>query len=330
MLTSAANSALDNISGERSERSNIAKPRVAFTVYGTYGTIPFTDRRYVITEGREVVLYEGSIDFDWTVQYGRNGAIAISRAGDRIQIQIPVRFSGHGGIAGDFSRALSTTAKNFRGSGRINILGRVDLGSDFCPRIVNPEAEFNWEESASIQVIGRSCLPLLPDSGQVCAGPWNLDIGQYLTGQIRDALRDQISSINSRLPCDSVRADLARFWRTHSVPLPLQDGPPLFVNVVPSRLAAPGMTAHDAGISATARLDAEIAVSTERIEERSIGELPQNAAITDPEGRVELAIPFFIRYETLSNLIRDQLQQRALVFESESPSGKELNRLNRM
>ena len=316
-LMAAADAAADRLAGERSGRQNVARPRVSIRIPGIRGRWPW-GRKYIITEDRDVVLFDESVDFDYRVTYGRRGPITIGRSGDRIEVNLPLQFSGQGGLAGSFAQFLSANAKNFRGSGTLTARAYVRVDENFCPRLVDAQASFRWIEGANVDVIGRNCIPV--GFGQnACIGPWALDVSKFLNASIQQSLDAQIRSINERLPCGKIREELARVWRTRSIPLPPVAGTQFYANVVPRGLSLPGAVAGDSALTLAGSVSADVTVSVDRIEESSAGALPVNHASVPAGGRIALSVPLIVSYGALNELAGRQLVGQVLRYDS--PTG---------
>lgn len=300
-LKDAANKAVDKFAQPASGRVNIDCKKLVFIV----------------------TIFEGCLDADWSLNASRNGSIEVAKAGDGIAVNIPVQFSGKAGLSGDIANALSLSGKNFSGSFVAGISGKVVLDERFCPKIINPSAKFSWTTPASVELIGKSCVGV-GHGLELCVGPWDLPIGNLLTPTIQSKIDEQIADINSKLPCDPVRAQLAKVWQKQSFPITADKLPPMFVSVTPRALSSPGIVAEDKGIRLIARLDADVGVSTQKGETGPAGEIPPNKPIADPAGRLSIALPLAADYPTINKLLNAQLkaQLAKTPIVTDTPAGK--------
>jgi hypothetical protein len=280
-LGEGANAAADAFAGPASGRARIGCQHVGF---GGSGPI-------------RVTLFNGCADYDWRINASRNGGITFKRAGDGIEVAIPVKFTGDGNFVGELSKAIQTPPKPFNGSFVVSISGMVRVGKDFCPRIEEGQAHFAWETPPDIEVVGHTCLELGHDL-KACLGPWKFPAGKMMTGQINHALQGQIDEINKKIPCDQIRNQLQQVWKTWSIPVPITN-PPIYVALEPKALSVPGVIATDDGIRLIARLDAATAVSTNKPPSLPQPPLPENDSVNGPTGRFSLAVPLPIPYSAL-------------------------------
>jgi hypothetical protein len=257
----------------------------------------------------KLVLYSGCLDVDWSLSAARNGTISVSKVGDGIAVNIPVKFNGNAGPNGDIARLLSFNNKAFSGAFVASAQGKITLDGEFCPKILNPSAEFRWTTSASIEVIGRNCAGV-GRGFELCLGPWNLPVGDLMTPTIKSKLQDQVNDINSKIPCDPVRKELVEVWKNYSFPVSAEGVPPMFVNIKPVALSVPGVIAEDSNARLVARLDADVVLSTQKGAEGSAGTLPTNQPLASTAGKLSVAIPLTADYETLSKIATEQVAKQ--------------------
>jgi len=293
-LGEAANTAADAFAGPASGRARIGCQHV-----GLGGSAPI-----------RVTLFNGCADYDWRINAARNGGIRFMRAGDGIEVDIPVKFTGDGNFVGELSKAIQTPPTPFNGSFVVSISGMIRVGKDFCPRIEQGQAHFSWETPPDIEVVGHTCLELGHDL-KACLGPWKFPAGKMMTGQINHALQGQIDQINKKIPCDQIRNQLQQIWKTWSIPLPITN-PPIYVALEPKALSVPGVIATDDGIRLIARLDATTAVSANKPPSLPQPPLPENDSVNGPTGRFSLAIPLPIPYPALGEAGAERLKRKPI------------------
>ena len=277
VLADAANAAADRFSGPRSGTTRIG--------CGAHGS------------GAGAAA-PGCAQFDWHVIASRNGAITAKRDGQGIAMAVPVKFSGNGGFRGDLARAVQMNNKKFNGTFVVTISGVLGFDRRFCPRLEQPVAHFSWGTPPEIDIIGKSCLGA-SNGPKVCIGPWKFPAGTMLTGQINNALQDQVSAINGKISCNDVRNQLKQAWKTWSIPVTLPNSPTFYANIEPKSLSVPGVQANDDGILVNARLDVASSVSTQKLPDNP-QELPDNVPLPTQPGRFSLHVPLAVPYALLA------------------------------
>lgn len=293
-LGQAANAAADAFAGPASGRARIGCQHV-----GLGGSTPI-----------KVTLFNGCADYDWQINASRNGGISFKRAGNGIEVDIPVKFTGNGSFVGELAKAIQTPPKPLNGSFVVSISGMVRVGKDFCPRIEQGQAHFAWQTPPDIELIGRSCLELGHDL-KACLGPWKFPAGRMMTGQINHALQGQVDEINKKIPCDQIRNQLQQVWKTWSVPVPISN-PPIYAAVEPKALSVPGVIAMDDGIRLIARLDVKTAVSANKPPSLPQPPLPENTPMNGPTGRFSLNLPLPIPYSALGEAGAEKLKGKQI------------------
>lgn len=293
-LGEAANAAADSFAGPASGRARIGCQHL-----GVGGSSPI-----------RVTLFNGCADYDWRINASRSGGISFKRAGEGIEVDIPVKFEGNGNFVGELARAIKTPPKPLNGSFVVSISGMVRVGKDFCPRIEQGTAHFAWQTPPDIELVGHTCLEL-GQNLKACLGPWKFPAGKMMTGQINQALQGQIDEINKKIPCDQIRNQLQQVWKTWSVPVPITN-PPIYVAVEPKSLSVPGVIATDDGIRLIARLDATTAASANKPPSLPQPPLPENAPVTGPTGRFSLALPLPIPYSALGEAGAQRLKGKQI------------------
>jgi len=233
----------------------------------------------------------------WSVEYGRNGDIAVGRDGSMLKVTVPGRFAGTAGFGGGIAKFLSVDAKRFDGAFEASASVALSLDERFCPVLTPGEVSFHWTNEGRIQLIGHTGFRILGIGFDV--GPWNLDVGRHANGPIRDALRKALADAGSSIPCEPIRQELAKAWRHYAFPLAIADMPPLYVNVEPTALGTSGLMAEDAGVRLVARMAAKAVVAAEKGSEEAMGELPVHETVSADRGELSLAVPLKVPYSLL-------------------------------
>ncbi len=153
-----------------------------------------------------------------------------------------------------------------------------------------------------------------------CIGPWDYDLSSHINPKLGEGLNEVVNNINNQIPCDPVRVELAKAWKTYSVPVSVPEGPQMFVNVTPKALGSPGVVAEDQGIRLLARLDADVVLATQNQPEASLGALPPNTPLAGSGGKVQLAIPLVMNYRAIEAEVTKRLAESKLEFDI--PGGK--------
>jgi hypothetical protein len=248
------------------------------------------------------VWWRECLTVHWHVTPGRNGGIALSRHADKLHIIVPAKVSGGAGFGGAIAGILSLGNKTFDGSFIAAAEASIALDERFCPVVTIGDVNFDWKNVLELELVGDNHIEPIPGF-KIGIGPWKLPIGQLLTGPLRSALKDGLQKAASTLPCDQVRTQIAKLWRTYSVPVALP-GTPAFILAKPTSLSSPGVTVEDAALRLDARLAADVQVSTKAGPETSLGDLPPNRPTPNQPGHLSLAVSVLVSYEDLTSAAR--------------------------
>lgn len=247
---------------------------------------------------------------NWSVEYGRNGDIAVGHDGAMLKVTLPARFAGVAGFGGSLAKLLSLDAKRFDGAFEVSASAALGLDERFCPVLTPGEVSFHWTKEGSIQLIGRTSFRILGIGFSI--GPWNLDVGRHLNGPIRNALSSALANAGSSIPCDPIRQELAKAWRHYAFPIDIENMPPLFVNVEPTALGTSGLLAEDSGVRLAVRMAAKAVVAAERGSEEAIGDLPLHETVSADRGELSLAVPLKVPYGLLKSEAMKELSGKTL------------------
>lgn len=251
---------------------------------------------------------------NWDVNYSA-GSIGVSKAGQLLKVTLPVMFSGGAGFGGAIAEALSVGRKNIDGEAVVSASLSVDLDEKFCPILTVKDTEFSWRREARIEVIGRSKV-----LGLFTIGPEYLDVGRHFNGPVRDALKKAAEEARNAIPCDPVRAEVAKLWKPYSVPLVVEGQPTLYVNAWPDAVGSSGLLSGDNGIRLVLMLSGKAAVETSPNSSTSLGDLPAHVKLQAQPGQLNLAVPVRVEYSKLREALQTTLSSQA--FEQDTAAGK--------
>lgn len=255
---------------------------------------------------------------NWSVSYNLNGRITVARDGDKIKVTVPARFAGRAGFGGQIASLISLNAKNFDGAFTISASAALKLDNHFCPVVVPGDVSFGWQNEGRIELVGRSSFKILGIGFDV--GPWHLDIGRHFNGQIRDALRAALADSGKAIPCGSVHAELKKAWRKYSIPVSIENVPPLFVNIDPTALGTSGLLVEDAGIRVIGRMAAKVLLTPGKGSEDAKGDLPPNEPAAPGPGLLKISIPLKAPYALLQTEATKALGQKPITLRT--PGGE--------
>lgn len=258
---------------------------------------------------------------NWHVNYSPNGDISIAKSDEFVRITLPAKFDGGAGFGGDLAGRLSLNDKTFNGSFILTADATVKLDDRFCPKLVPGSVTFNWTSAPSVEIIGRNEFRILGIGFDV--GPWPLDLSSIITDPIRTQLNSVVLSAGNAIPCDPVRAELAKVWRRYSVPLNVS--PPVYLLAEPTEMSA-ALFAGDDSLKLNAMLKAKVEIATTPGNEDGLGDLPLHIPMAMQPGLLSVALPLQVDYAVVQSEVMTRFAGKS--FEFEGPGGKSTVILN--
>lgn len=284
--------------------ANAAKPDKPFTGEEEVARIELKDP---IFGG---VILRATIDAQWEYALGI-GSVALAGANDIFSMTIPASVSGRAGFKGEIAKWLSLSWKNFGAAAEVDFKAGFGADQGFCPVIRSPQLAVRWTDDPFIELVGKSCF------FGACIGPWRLNVKDPVEGHVKPALNGITAALQAGLPCGPVRDELAKVWRTYSVPvnLPYES---LYLNITPQAMHFPGLGVDNTNITLAGRFDAKVGLDSTPIAGGPLP-LPQNNPLPISPGRFSLAVPISTRYYTIEALAKQALQGQK--YQASEPLG---------
>ena len=264
-------------------------------------------------------------NYSWQAYLTPEGPAQISRVGDALKVEQPVRIDGSGGLSGDLAKALSLNARTFQAHLAPGAVVKVSLDQNWCPVLDITPTE-RWITAASVEVLAKTCVNLnLGPFGKkpICVGPANLDLTGPANLALKNTQNSLISTLRSQASCDKVRSQVAGVWKTQSIPLgPLPgaaSGAVAYINVVPTSARLSQLFVGEDRIRLIADVSARVAVETHPIAVTAVPLPPLGQALDQPGG-LDLSIQAIAPYATLKGALATALIGQTL--ESATPAGK--------
>jgi hypothetical protein len=250
---------------------------------------------------------------NWEINYRQSGRITVGRESDKIRVTLPLQFSGKGGFGGSIAEILRLNDKNVDGSFTVSASVGIALDDRFCPVVVPGDIAFGWQNEGRIELIGRNEFRILGIGFDV--GPWSLDIGRHFNGQIRDALHSALANAGQWIPCEPIRAELQKAWRSYAIPVTVEpDTPPMFVNIDPVTVGTSGLIVEDGGVRLMAQVAARAVVAAEKGSEASKGDLPVRQTVDPGRGRLDIAVPIKVPFALLETEATKALRDKPITL----------------
>ena len=233
------------------------------------------------------------IDVRWSIDHDVNGPIGVSRKGDKLEIALPGKFNGTVGVPGDIARFLRLDDKKVDGSFVVTASAGLEIGKDFCPRIVPGDVSLEWDREARVEVIGRN------RAFGASFGPFYYAFGGDIEGPVEDALETELAKQRDAIPCDPVRAALQDLWSARTVPVEIEAVPDLAVQITPTSLSASDLLVQASGLRFLVQLGFDTLVTDRPGPAQDPGDLPVNGGLAARSGEIDLAVPLALTYPAI-------------------------------
>ena len=239
--------------------------------------------------------YKGSVQ--------RAGNFTIAAKDDNtVEVSLPLRVEGKGGLRGDGAKLLRLDAKNFRASFVVSAKVSADLGADWCP-VVKVTPSFNWTETPRVEIVERV---------------WTVVTGQ-VEPQLKAKLNDLAQKLTEGIKCDDLRREVQKVWRVHALPISGPPNPVFFANITPKSIGFSGVKVTPEMMRFAVRLVASTEVSPRAAAAAALGDLPAVEHIDDVPGTLSLSVPVRVGYDALQKAILEQVKDR--IFTADTPAG---------
>ncbi len=167
----------------------------------------------------------------------KRGTITTSAADDdRLELQIPLSFSGNAGIQGDVAKALRLGKLDFDGALLGNVKIGFDLDEQWCP-LIRTQVEYQWQKKPEVK--------------------WVAGLDMDLSDQLDKAIKKQLDGLDNKLKeaidCEEFKTNIAEHWRKYTFPISVTEADKMHLNLQPVSFAFSGMHTNEefAGVSFT-------------------------------------------------------------------------------
>jgi hypothetical protein len=258
-----------------------------------------------------IVNRRACADYDWHASIDREGQVALSRAGNTMQIARPLHVVGQAGVRGDLAGIFSLSAKKFEARLTQNVDLTFGLDERWCP-VIGATTTANWVSTAPVEVIGRSCtvFNLAPlGEREACVGRANMDITNEVNKALLDRQSDLLIAVRSAMPCATVISAVSAQWHTFSFPVDIPDSGPLFLNIRPASAGIGGLILERDRL----KLEIQVGAST-LLEENGIGAqnvpLPPLQHIDSKSSHLAVSLQLSVPYKRFENAFAADLKGR--------------------
>lgn len=219
----------------------------------------------------------------WEYQINRGEDISVSAVNDKIELRIPLEFSGIAGIQGDVAKALNLSRLDFNGALDADLTMGFDLDKDWCP-IIDTQISYVWTRKPRVKWTGGI----------------ELNVQSHVDEAIAKQLADLQPKLKEAIDCEQFREMLQTHWRSYSFPIELSANETMHLNLTPSGFAFSGVHTETDQLGVTFTLIANTSLEPEAIEINNV-ELPEVQQIDYDIGTTEFELLVRASYNQLQS-----------------------------
>ena len=228
----------------------------------------------------------------WQYKIGREGNVQVSEVNDRLQLTLPVSFSGKVSIDGKGAKLLGLRNKKIDGKLRLIADLDVTIGSDWCPAI-DSQVSYEWISDPRIKIIG--------------------DIRINLKKSADKALKRKLSELQTKLAqlvdCEQLRQDINEQWHVHTLKVAIDENNDNWLHVTPLSAAASDVAVDTDHIRWSFDLGATVELLSENASPSGTAllPLPDLVPYVESPGKVEFGLLVELPYQQLTETIAEKL-----------------------
>lgn len=135
------------------------------------------------------------------------GSIAIAAAGGALTVTTELTVDGTVGLTGKLAERFSATAKRVHGKAKVSGRLSVSVRDDWCAAVA-ADVRHEWIDNPTIELARDDIF-----------GSLTVDVSGVVDGEIARQLPALQQAIAQAVPCDRIKAEVAKVWRRYSLPV---------------------------------------------------------------------------------------------------------------
>jgi len=235
----------------------------------------------------------------WQYSIIRDGEIRIESQGDRLQLKLPLSFSGTVSVDGRGGKLFGLRNKDI--DGKLNLIAdlAVNISDNWCP-MIDSTVSYEWVSDPRITLVGKLRI--------------------NLRKSVDKALQRKLASLKGKLTdvidCEEFRQSIQEQWRTHYLDVDMQGDDNNQLVVTPLRAAVSDIRVQQDHVSLAFDLGATVelqqSISTVAKPDAAQSQstalpLPPLEPYTTTPGTVEFSLLMQIPYKQLQSKLADKV-----------------------
>ncbi|HWL82754.1 MAG TPA: DUF4403 family protein [Roseomonas sp.] len=232
------------------------------------------------------------------------GAVGLKKSGELLEVSMPLSVSGQGGFRGDVADILDADAKNFNAAAIVASGLGVRIGQDWCP-LVDIKPAYHWTQNPRVEIVSRV---------------W-ISIGDLVSKEVDKELAKLPGQVQQAIPCDRIRSEVQKAWKSYDIPVQVPDGPLVHVHLQPQSIGASKLIVADDHLRLAVALKTIAEVSTSAAATAPPGTLPPPEEAADAPGLVQVSLPLRVGYKQAEEEIMRRFGNKPIEFTVEGQKG---------
>jgi len=228
----------------------------------------------------------------WNYVIARDGEVKITPLEDKLQLRLPVSFSGQVSVDGRGGKLLGLRNKDIGGKLELVADLKVYIKPNWCPAI-DSTISYEWRSDPKIRLVGGI----------------KINLRKSVDKALQSKLQELQTKLATVVDCSEFRQAVQKQWRTHTLPVKMKhaDVSDLHITPLNASVSEIGILPDHVGIAFELGAIVELLQSAEPLVQNETLPLPDLTPETQNPGIVEFSLLLEIPYQQLNKRLSDKL-----------------------
>lgn len=226
----------------------------------------------------------------WQYTITRDGDVEITSQGERLQLKLPIAFSGVVSVDGRGGKIFGLRNKDI--AGKLVLIADLDvnIAPNWCPQI-DSKVSYEWISDPKIRLVGKMTL--------------------NLRKSVDKALQKKLTELQSKMTelvdCDEFRQTIAEQWRVHNLPVNIKQSTDSTLQITPINASVSDIGIQADHVDIAFELGATIELASVNTGLSNKLPLPDLTPYNNTPGAVEFSLLLEIPYEQLEDTLANKV-----------------------
>ncbi len=222
----------------------------------------------------------------WQYTISRDGKVEVNAIDERLQLRLPVSFSGVASVDGNGGKLLGLRNKDI--TGKLTLVADLDftIAPNWCPKLES-DLSYVWVSDPKIRLVGNI----------------RINLRKSVDKALQRKLKDLQSTFSELIDCDEFRQSVAEQWHVHTLDVPINKNSTSQLHITPlnASISEIGIESDHVGIAF--ELGATIKLHDDTHQAVPVTALPDLRPSVGSPGSVEFSLLLEIPYQQLTDTI---------------------------